>query len=50
MMPISTSCVDHMGVTQARMMQWDGTKFVPKSDWANADQDVVWQMIRAANG
>jgi branched-chain amino acid transport system substrate-binding protein len=47
--PLTVTEADHQGGGRGRIVQWDGTKFVPKSDWANADQDVVWQMIRSAS-
>ena len=28
----------------------DGKRWVAKSDWAAADQDVIWQMIRTESG
>jgi len=48
MRPISTSCVDHMGSSVARVHTWDGTKFSLSSDWYGADMAILKPMIRAA--
>lgn len=49
MPPLTITKTDHQGGGRGRVAQWDGKRWVPKSDWNNADQDVVWQMIRAAS-
>ncbi|MFO1200265.1 MAG: ABC transporter substrate-binding protein [Burkholderiaceae bacterium] len=48
MLPISTSCVDHMGVTQARMMQWDGKKWTVDPKPVQADMAIIKPMIDQA--
>ena len=46
MAPMSTTKDDHQGGGRGRVARWDGTKFVPQSDWGNANQDVVWAEIK----
>ena len=49
MVPISTSCADHMGTPiQARIQQWDGKTWVYTSDWIKADMQVIKPMIDSA--
>jgi len=48
MRPVSTSCVDHMGATAARVHSWDGSKFVWSSDWIEADDQVIRPLVRAS--
>jgi branched-chain amino acid transport system substrate-binding protein len=48
MRPVSTSCVDHMGATAARVHTWDGSKFVWSSDWIEADDQVIRPLVRAS--
>ncbi len=49
MPPLTITKTDHQGGGRGRVAQWDGKRWVAKSDWVNADQDVVWQMIRASS-
>ncbi len=37
---------DHQGGGWGLVSEWDGKQWVPKSDWSNAYQDVVWQLIK----
>jgi branched-chain amino acid transport system substrate-binding protein len=37
---------DHQGGGKGRVARWDGTKFVPQTDWFAAYQDVVWAEIK----
>jgi branched-chain amino acid transport system substrate-binding protein len=48
MRPVSTSCLDHMGSTYARIHTWDGAKWGFSSDWYQADEQILKPMIRAA--
>jgi branched-chain amino acid transport system substrate-binding protein len=48
MRPVSTSCLDHMGSTYARIHTWDGTKWQFSSDWYQADEQILKPMIKAA--
>jgi len=45
--PTTMSPTDHQGGGMGRVTQWDGTRWVPQSDWFAADQDLVWNLIRA---
>jgi branched-chain amino acid transport system substrate-binding protein len=46
--PVSTSCLDHMGSTWARVQTWDGAKWGFTSDWLQADDQIIKPMVRAA--
>jgi branched-chain amino acid transport system substrate-binding protein len=46
--PVKTGCADHTGGDWARIAQWDGAKFVVKSDWYQADQSVVGPLVKEA--
>ncbi|WP_089417990.1 ABC transporter substrate-binding protein [Vitreoscilla filiformis] len=48
MRPVSTSCVDHMGSSWARIHTWDGQKWNFTSDWLQADQSLIKPMVKAA--
>jgi branched-chain amino acid transport system substrate-binding protein len=48
MRPISTSCADHRGASNARLHTWDGSKWVFSSDWIEADQSIIKPMIKSA--
>ena len=48
MRPVSTSCVDHMGASWARIQTWDGKKWNFTSDWLQADQQIISPMVKAA--
>lgn len=43
--PITLTAGDHQGGGQGRIAQWDGTQWVPQSDWSAAYQDIVWELI-----
>jgi branched-chain amino acid transport system substrate-binding protein len=44
--PITLTAEDHQGGGRGRISQWDGAKWVPKTDWYAAYQDVVWDLVR----
>ena len=46
---VTISKTDHQGGGQSRVAQWDGKRWVAKSDWFAADQDIVWQLIKASS-
>ncbi len=46
--PISTSCVDHMGSSWARVHTWDGAKFTWASDWMQADEQIIKPMVKSS--
>jgi branched-chain amino acid transport system substrate-binding protein len=48
MRPISTSCLDHMGSTWARVHTWDGAKWNFSSDWLQADEQIIKPMVKQA--
>jgi branched-chain amino acid transport system substrate-binding protein len=43
--PVTITPQDHQGGGAGRVAQWDGAKWVPRSDWGAADQDLVWDLI-----
>jgi branched-chain amino acid transport system substrate-binding protein len=47
MRPISTSCVDHMGASWARIHTWDGTKWNFTSDWLQGDEQIIKPMVKS---
>ncbi len=46
--PISTTCVDHMGSTWARIQTWDGSKWSMTSDFYQADEQIIKPMVKTA--
>lgn len=44
--PMTLTAEDHQGGGSGRISQWDGTKWVPKTDWYAAYQDVVWDLVK----
>ena len=46
--PLSTSCVDHMGSSWARVHTWDGAKWGFSSDWYQADDQIIKPMVKVA--
>ncbi len=48
--PTTITKDDHQGGGMGRIARWDGTKFVPITDWFTANQDVVWEEIRRHSG
>jgi branched-chain amino acid transport system substrate-binding protein len=47
--PMTVTKEDHQGSGGGRIARWDGTKFVPATDWSAANQDVVWAEIRKSS-
>lgn len=47
--PITVTKTDHQGGGMGRVAQWDGQRWVPKSDWLSADQDLVWDLIKQSS-
>ena len=45
---VTISKTDHQGGGQSRVAQWDGKRWVARSDWFAADQDIVWQLIKTS--
>ena len=44
--PVTITPKDHQGGGRGRISQWDGAKWVPKTDWYAAYQDVVADLIK----
>lgn len=44
--PITITAQDHQGGGRGRISQWDGSKWVPKTDWYAAYQDVVMDLVK----
>ena len=49
MRPLSTSCVDHMGSTWARVQTWDGKKWNIGADWYQADEMILKPMVKTGS-
>jgi len=49
MRPVQTSCLDHMGASYVRVQTWDGSKWVPGTDWYQADDKVLRPMVLSAS-
>jgi len=47
MRPVSTSCVDHMGSSWARVHSWDGKQWKFISDWYQADEQIIKPMVKS---
>ncbi|MAM76963.1 ABC transporter substrate-binding protein [uncultured Tistrella sp.] len=45
--PTTLTPEDHQGGGAGRMAAWDGTRWVAKTDWFAAHQDLVWKLVRA---
>jgi branched-chain amino acid transport system substrate-binding protein len=46
MRPISTSCVDHMGASWARIHTWDGKAWKFTSDWLQGDEQIIKPLVK----
>ena len=44
--PVTITPKDHQGGGRGRISQWDGARWVPKTDWYAAYQDVVADLIK----
>lgn len=44
--PVTVTAKDHGGGGKTRVDMWDGTKWVPQSDWMSAYADVVDQIVK----
>jgi len=47
MRPISTSCMDHMGSSWARIHTWDGSAWKFTSEWLQADEQILKPLVKA---
>ena len=48
MRPVSTSCMDHVGSSWARIQTWSGSAWQFTSDWYEADEQILKPMVKAA--
>lgn len=46
MAPITVTAQDHGGGGKTRVEMWDGSKWVPQTDWISAYQDEVWSVVK----
>jgi branched-chain amino acid transport system substrate-binding protein len=46
MAPITVTAADHGGGGKTRIEEWDGTKWVPQTDWIAGFQDEVWSVVK----
>ena len=44
--PVTVTAKDHGGGGKTRIDMWDGSKWVPQSDWISAYGDVVGQVVK----
>ena len=49
MAPITITPTDHEGGGLGRISQWDGTNWVPKTDWYSAWREIVWDMVKKSS-
>jgi branched-chain amino acid transport system substrate-binding protein len=47
--PVTITSDDHQGGGRGRIGSWDGGKWVPKSEWAAAYQDIVWDLVHKSS-
>jgi branched-chain amino acid transport system substrate-binding protein len=46
MAPLTVTAKDHGGGGKTRIDMWDGTKWVPQSDWFSDYNDLVWATVK----
>jgi len=44
--PVTVTPQDHGGGGKTRVEMWDGSKWVPQTDWIAAFQDEVWSVVK----
>lgn len=44
--PVTVSAKDHGGGGKTRIEMWDGSKWVPQTDWIAAYTDEVWNVVK----
>ncbi|WP_206680621.1 hypothetical protein [Neoaquamicrobium sediminum] len=49
MSPITVTAKDHGGGGKTRVEQWDGSTWVPLTDWSADYTDVVWEVIKESS-
>mgnify|MGYP003382070964 CR=1 FL=1 len=50
MPPLNVTAKDHGGGGKSRIDMWDGTKWVPHSDWIADYSDLVWATVKKHSG
>jgi branched-chain amino acid transport system substrate-binding protein len=45
--PVTVTAQDHGGGGKTRIEMWDGSKWVPQTDWIAAYKDDVWSVVKA---
>jgi branched-chain amino acid transport system substrate-binding protein len=46
MAPVTVTEKDHGGGGKTRIEMWDGTKWVPQTDWIASFPDEVWSVVK----
>lgn len=49
MAPVTVTAQDHGGGGKTRVEQWDGSNWVPLTDWSADYTDVVWEVIKESS-
>ena len=44
--PVTVTAKDHGGGGKTRIEEWDGTRWVPQTDWFSAYNDVVMEVVK----
>lgn len=44
--PVTVTPEDHGGGGKTRIEMWDGSKWVPQTDWISAYNDLVWEVVK----
>lgn len=47
--PVTVTAEDHGGGGKTRIEMWDGTTWVPQTDWIGAYNDVVWEVVKESS-
>ena len=49
MAPMTVTATDHGGGGKTRIEMWDGTKWVPETDWIAGFSEEVWNVVKASS-
>jgi len=49
MAPLTVTAADHGGGGKTRIEMWDGTKWVPETDWIAGFSEEVWTVVKASS-
>jgi branched-chain amino acid transport system substrate-binding protein len=47
--PLNITDKDHSGGGKTRIDMWDGSKWVPQTDWSAEYSDLVWATVKASS-